>query len=106
MLFYQTLMWVGLLPTLAPEPLRPPPHLLGGTMAANIRTEPEPEAFIDAIDFQGRVAIMSTTLTILDGKRTPWHDIPDEPHAQLVEVHIDLKRKVVLRIVYRTRKDI
>ncbi len=104
MLFYQFLIWAALLPTLAGfEPLRPPPALLGRDMRTKIVAEPD--AFVDAIDFAGRVAIMSSTATILDGKPMPWHDIPDQG-TDLVEIHIDLKRKVVLRIVYRTRKEI
>jgi hypothetical protein len=63
------------------------------------------EKFVDAMTMQGRVAIMSSTITLLDGKPTPWGDIPDEG-TEIAEIHIDMKRKVVTKITYVTRKDL
>lgn len=65
------------------------------------------EKFLGQLSFNGLpLAVMApTTEALLDGKPTPYLDIPDES-TELVEIHIDLKRRVILKIAYVTKRDI
>lgn len=66
----------------------------------------EPEKFLGTLKVGGiPFAVMSTTESLLDGKPTPYIEIPDE-NTELVEVTIDLRRNVVRRVIYVTRRDI
>lgn len=65
----------------------------------------EPERFLGMLKVGGiPFAVMSTTESVLDGKPTPYVDIPDEG-TELVEISIDLRRNVVTRVAYVTRRD-
>ena len=64
----------------------------------------QPEKFLGAFRFGGFLfAVMSTTETVLDGKPTPYQEIPDEG-TELIEISFDLERQVVKRMVYVSRK--
>lgn len=72
------------------QPPAPPARDLGG--------------FVDCVSLSGRFAIMDGTQTVYNGKDVPWEDIPDD-NTEPVEVTIDLKRRMITRIVYRTVRD-
>ena len=66
----------------------------------------EGEVFIGSLAFGGgAIAVTSKTEAIYNGKKTPYLEIPDDT-TELIEIGIDLKRKVATRVVYRTKKDI
>ena len=69
-----------------------------------VNRPPDMGGFVGGINMGGRLAIMDGTVVILDGKPTAWEDVPDDG-TELVEITIDVKRRMVIRIVYRTLKD-
>ena len=64
-----------------------------------------PEKFLGTIHIGDRgFAVMSSTESILDGKPVPYLKIPDED-TELIEITIDMERRVIKKVVYRTVKD-
>lgn len=58
-----------------------------------------------AVMFPTTQTFYSKTSNLGDAQPTPYFDIPDED-TELVEIAIDLRRRVVLKMVYVTKKEI
>lgn len=72
------------------------------------KTPPAREVFLGALRIGGEgpvFAVMSSTESLLDGKPIRYNDIPDEG-TELVEITIDMKRRVVLKVCYVRLKEI
>ena len=99
-----SLLWlVLLLPSSPPPPTAP----VAPVVVAPI------EVFLGQFSLNGLpLAVMSTTQTFYSKSSnpanalpTPYAEIPDED-TELIEIGIDLRRRVVLKMVYVTKKEL
>jgi len=81
-----------------------PPTVDDSKKVEAVNRPPDMGGFVGSISMGGRLAIMDGTLVVFDGKPAVWEDVPDEG-TELVEITIDVKRRMVIRIVYKTLKD-
>lgn len=63
------------------------------------------EVYLGALTIGDKTfAVTSRTEALLNGKPVRWLEIPDET-TEPVEISVNLKRRVVTRVVYQTIKD-
>lgn len=102
-----SLLWlVMLLPTTLPETSTlPAPRKEVSVLTERFVAPFKFNEITLAVMYPTTVTLYSKNSRAADAVPTPYHDIPDED-TELVEIGIDIRRRVILKMVYITRKEI